>query len=72
MSPSHFHVLFISRVVHLFEPSLKRLVCIVSYAMVVLSCILQNLPEIKKYMESDAYDKKLPMNNKMAAFGNKV
>jgi len=32
---------------------------------------LQNLPEIKKYMESDAYEK-LPMNNKGAKFGNKV
>jgi len=32
---------------------------------------LQNLPEIKKYMESDAYEK-LPMNSKGAKFGNKV
>ncbi|KAK2175499.1 hypothetical protein NP493_728g01075 [Ridgeia piscesae] len=31
----------------------------------------ENLPEIKKYMESDAYEK-LPMNNKGAKFGNKV
>jgi glutathione S-transferase len=29
----------------------------------------EDLPEIKKYMESETY-KKLPMNNKMATFGN--
>ena len=46
------------------------LYCLVCDVCIVL--YLQNLPEIKKYMESDAYDKKLPMNNKMAAFGNKV
>ena len=43
----------------------------VQYFSKTLLMCLQNLPEIKKYMESDAYEK-LPMNNKGAKFGNKV